>query len=138
MRSYEVMFIMAPNLESEETEAIINKVTKVITDRDGVIQSIDRWGKRKLAYEIAGHRDGNYTVVTFQGPPQVVAELERVLGITDGVIRYLVVKQPPVANTAAAKPSKRGAVKADGPAEAASAGREQDAPVVEVGASVEA
>ncbi len=134
MRSYEVMFIMAPTLEAEESEAIINRVTKVITDRGGAIQNIDRWGKRRLAYEIAGHRDGNYTVVTFQAPAGVGTELERVLGITDGVIRYLLVLQPAVKATVPAPKRQREAV----PRRAKAAENAETAADVEAGAPAEA
>lgn len=105
VRSYELMFIVNPDLEAEETEGIISRVAKAVTDQGGQIQSIERWGKRRLAYEIAGHRYGNYTVVTFGGPGgSIGTELERVLGITDGVIRYLIVKRPPASATVPAGP----------------------------------
>lgn len=93
MRTYEVMFIMDPTLETEDTDKIIDRLTQTVADHGGAVTNIDRWGKRRLAYEIAGHRDGNYTVMTFQSLPQSGGELERVLRITDGVIRYLLVNQ---------------------------------------------
>lgn len=93
MRSYEVMFILDPTLETEDAEKIIERLAQTVADHGGTVTNIDRWGKRRLAYEIDGHRDGNYTVMTFQGPPHSSGELERVLRITDGVIRHLVVKQ---------------------------------------------
>lgn len=93
MRAYEMMFITDPNLEVDQQEAILQRLSQVVTERGGTIVNVDRWGKRRLAYEIAGHREGNYTVVAFQAGPAVGVELERVLRITDGVIRYLIVKQ---------------------------------------------
>lgn len=93
MRTYEVMFITAPTLEVDQQEAIIDRLSRVITDRGGTVANVDRWGKRRLAYEIAGHREGNYTVLSFQADPSVGMELERVMRITDGIIRYLLVKQ---------------------------------------------
>lgn len=93
MRSYEVVFIVDPTLENEEAEKILERVVQVLSEQGASVANVDRWGRRRLAYEIAGHRDGNYTVISFQGPSQAGAELERVLRITDGVIRHLLVKQ---------------------------------------------
>ncbi len=93
MRSYEVMFIIDPAIETEEAEKILSRVVQVLSDQGANVTNVDRWGKRRLAYEIAGHRDGNYMVVAFQGPPHAGAELDRVLRITDGVIRHLLVHQ---------------------------------------------
>lgn len=93
MRAYEVVFIVDPTLENDEAEKILDRVVEVLSNQGASVTNVDRWGRRRLAYEIAGHRDGNYTVVSFQGPSHAGAELERVLRITDGVIRHLLVKQ---------------------------------------------
>lgn len=93
MRSYEVMFILDPTLETEDSDKVIDRLAQAVADQGGSVTNVDRWGKRRMAYEIAGHRDGNYTVMTFQGSPDSGGELERVLRITDGVIRYLLVNQ---------------------------------------------
>ncbi len=96
LRAYEVMFITDPNLEVDQHEAILDRLTRVVAERGGSVANVDRWGKRRLAYEIAGHREGNYTVMSFQADPSVGVELERVMRITDGIIRYLIVKQEDV------------------------------------------
>lgn len=93
MHSYEVMFIKNPALEIDDSEKLLERLTQVIGDKGGSVINIDRRGKRKLAYEIEGHQEGNYTLVTFQGGPEVVAEVERHLRIADAVIRHLLVKQ---------------------------------------------
>jgi len=92
MRKYELMYIIRPDLEQEPTKEIVEKFQSVITDNGGEIEKLEEMGKRRLAYEIAGYREGNYVLVNFQAEPTLVAELERVLRITDGVIRYLIVK----------------------------------------------
>jgi len=93
VRAYELIAILKPELDEEQAGATVDKVEKLIAAQGGSVENIDRWGKRRLAYEIGGHREGNYVVMNFHGLPGTVQELERVLKITDEVIRYLIVKQ---------------------------------------------
>lgn len=90
---YEVMFILRPDLDEEATTAAIDKIAGVITGQGGKVEKVDRWGKRKLAYEIKGYQDGFYSVVEFEGTPSVAEELDRVLKISDEVIRSLIVRR---------------------------------------------
>ena len=92
MRKYEVMYVIRPDLNEEATKEAVEKFQNVITANGGEIQKVDDMGKRRLAYEIQGYHEGVYTLVYFQSEPQVVAELERNLKISDAVIRYLIVK----------------------------------------------
>lgn len=93
MRNYELAIVIDPTLESDAVEGILERVNRLITEDGGLVQGIDRWGRRRLAYEIDGHREGNYFFVNFQANPALSIELERVMRITDGVLRYLLVKQ---------------------------------------------
>lgn len=93
MRSYELMFILDPTLDTEAAEKIVERVTQLIVAQGGEVTGLDRWGSRRLAYEIAGHREGNYNVLTFRCSPEGSQEVNRVLRITDGVLRHLLVKQ---------------------------------------------
>jgi small subunit ribosomal protein S6 len=86
---YEVLYVLNPNLTEEETQAIVEKF-KTLIEQNGVIDEMDEWGKRKLAYEINYLTEGYYVLVKFTSGPEFPAELDRVLGITDGVIRSLV------------------------------------------------
>ena len=90
---YEVMFILRPDLDEEATAAAIDRIAGVVTGQGGRVEKVDRWGKRKLAYEIKGYQDGFYSVMEFEGTPDVVAELDRVLRISDEVIRGLIVRR---------------------------------------------
>jgi len=92
MRKYEVMYIIRPDLDQEQTKELVEKFQNLITNNGGEISKVDEIGKRRLAYEIADYNDGFYVLIYFQSEPNVVAELERVLKITDGIIRYLIVK----------------------------------------------
>ena len=86
---YELMYILNPNLTEEETEALVEKF-KALVEQHGTIDEMELMGKRKLAYEINYLTDGYYVLVKFTSGPDFPAELDRVLGITDGVIRSLI------------------------------------------------
>ena len=86
---YEVLYVLNPNLTEEETQGIVEKF-KTLIEQNGTIDEMDEWGKRKLAYEINYLTEGYYVLVKFTSGPEFPAELDRILGITDGVIRSLV------------------------------------------------
>ncbi|GIO85494.1 30S ribosomal protein S6 [Paenibacillus faecis] len=91
MRKYEVMYIIRPDVEQEAVQATVEKFQGIIQN-GGEITKHDVMGKRRLAYEINKIRDGIYVLVNFTATPEVVAELERILKISDEVIRYLITK----------------------------------------------
>ena len=86
---YEVLYVLNPNLSEEETQAIVEKF-KTLIEQNGTIDEMEEWGKRKLAYEINYLTEGYYVLVKFTSGPEFPAALDRILGITDGVIRSLV------------------------------------------------
>ena len=86
---YELMYIINPNLSEEETAAIVEKF-KGLVEQNGTLDEMEEMGKRKLAYEINYISEGYYVLVKFTSAPDFPAELDRVLGITDGVIRSLI------------------------------------------------
>ena len=86
---YEVLYVLNPNLTEEETQAVVEQF-KTLIEQNGTIDEMDEWGKRKLAYEINYLSEGYYVLVKFTSGPDFPAELDRILGITDGVIRSLV------------------------------------------------
>ena len=83
------MYILNPNLAEEEYAAIVEKF-KALVEANGTIDEMEEMGKRKLAYEINYLSEGYYVLVKFTSGPEFPAELDRVLGITDGVIRSLI------------------------------------------------
>lgn len=91
MRKYELMYIIRPDLEQEAVQAAVEKFQGIIQN-GGEVTKHDVMGKRRLAYEINKIRDGVYVLVNFTAAPEVVAELERILKISDEVIRYLITK----------------------------------------------
>jgi small subunit ribosomal protein S6 len=104
MRPYEVMIILDPTLDDETVRAEVDRTTELIKARGGQPGRVERWGKRRLAYEIRKHREGNYVVVSAQAEPSVMTDLDRQLTLTDGVLRHKVVHLPEKALGKPARP----------------------------------
>ena len=86
---YELMYIIDADLDEEQTAAMVEKF-KALIEANGTIKELDEMGKRKLAYLINDKPDGYYVLVKFTSGPEFPAELDRVLGITDGIMRSLI------------------------------------------------
>ena len=93
MNKYEVMYVIDAALEDSARNDLISYFSGIVEKNAGTIDRVDEWGKRKLAYEINGLTDGDYTLVNFHADPQNVAELDRVLRINDAVVRHMIVKR---------------------------------------------
>ena len=93
MRSYELMFILKPDMEEEAIQVAIDKYSAIITDGQGELVSVDKWGKRRLAYEIKDLMEGFYVLVNFKSEPAVVKELDRVMKISDDMLRFMIVNK---------------------------------------------
>ncbi|MHB9093514.1 MAG: 30S ribosomal protein S6 [Eubacteriales bacterium] len=93
MRAYEVMYIVRPELDEEQNNAVIEKFKGLIENNGGEIAKLDKWGKRKLAYEIKRSREGFYVLMEFNGEANAVAELDRVFRITDEVLKHLIIRE---------------------------------------------
>ncbi|GEN34675.1 MULTISPECIES: 30S ribosomal protein S6 [Aneurinibacillus] len=93
MRKYEVMYILRPDLQEEVTKANVERYSNVITENGGELEKVTEMGKKRLAYEIDDYREGFYVLMNFQSEPQAVNEMERLMKISDDVIRYLVVRE---------------------------------------------
>lgn len=93
MKRYEVVAILKPDLPEEDITAIIERSSNIITERKGVIAKIDKWGKRRLSYEIKKSKDGFYFLIDFAGDGPIIAEMERNFKIDDRVLKFLTVKK---------------------------------------------
>ena len=82
--------VFSTAIAEEETKALVEKFTNLIA-KNGTVESVDEWGKRRLAYPINDENDGYYVLVNYSCEPEFPAELDRVLKITDGVLRSLIV-----------------------------------------------
>ena len=86
------MLIVNAAAEAERQAEILDRLRATVEGAKGTIVGIDDWGKKKLQYEIKGETEGIYSIVTFTATPQTLAEVERVLGITDDVLRFMTVR----------------------------------------------
>ena len=86
---YEVMYIINPNFSEEQTADLVAKF-KALVEANGTLEELEEIGKRKLAYEINYISEGYYVLMKFVSGPEFPAELDRVLGITDGILRRLI------------------------------------------------
>ena len=93
MKAYELLFFVSPSIDEETRAATMKRVETAIAAGNGAIDNVDDWGKRKLAYEINGLTDGDYTLIDFHAEPENIAELDRVLRITDAIVRHMIVKR---------------------------------------------
>ena len=93
MKAYELLYFVAPNIDEETRANVTKRIETAVAQGNGTIDNVDNWGKPKLAYEINGLTDGDYTLVDFHANPADVAELDRVLRITDAVVRHMIVKR---------------------------------------------
>lgn len=91
MNKYELMYVLSPVLEDEAVDAVVAKYSDVITNNGGEIEKVDKWGKRRLAYEVKDFSEGHYVLTLFSSPTGAVQELDRLLRISEEVIRYLIV-----------------------------------------------
>jgi small subunit ribosomal protein S6 len=94
MRPYEVMIIIDPGLDDDVIRAEVDRAVELIRSRGGTLGRVDRWGRRRLAYEIAHKREGYYVLLEAVAEPSVMAELDRTLHLADAVIRHKVIRQP--------------------------------------------
>jgi small subunit ribosomal protein S6 len=91
VKKYEAIYIMDPALPEEEQTAMTERLQRVIVDQGGTVDAVDKWERRRLAYEIKGRREGMYVVLTFTGTPACASELERVMRLADNVLRGMIV-----------------------------------------------
>lgn len=93
MSAYELMYIVRPELDDQAVQQEIEKVGQLIQTNGGQVKKVTPWGKRRLAYTVKDQREGHYVVEEFDLDQAKVAEVERVLRISDTVFRHLLVRQ---------------------------------------------
>lgn len=86
---------MDSTLTAEQVESITAKFSQVITDQGGTVQAAGMWDRRRLAYEVKGRREGTYILMVFEGEPALAKELDRVMRISDEVLRHLITRVEP-------------------------------------------
>jgi small subunit ribosomal protein S6 len=91
-RTYEVMFIVRPDMAEEDLDRLISTLESQVSTAGGTVKSVDRMGKRRLAYTVRKFQDGQYILFTIEGTGQLVHELERRLRVTEPVIKFITVR----------------------------------------------
>lgn len=92
MRDYEMVFIIAPVIEDEKIQEVIDKVDGWIKAGNGEVTKVDLWGRRKLAYPIQRFSEGTYVLLNIRLEPTALGELERNIKLDTNIIRYMLVR----------------------------------------------
>ena len=93
MNKYEVLYILDAKIDDAAKDALIEKFKGVVESAGGVVENVDKWGVKKLAYEINFKSEGYYVLMNFTANADLPQELERQMRITDEVMRFIVVKK---------------------------------------------
>ena len=115
MRRYELMLLFQPDLEDDQLQSAVERVTRAIVNAGGSLSKISPWGKRRLAYPIQHHRDASYFLIHFDIEPSAVRDIERGLLISEEILRHLVVVLAPRQRRAADETPEDGTGEADMP-----------------------
>ena len=99
MTDYEILLMLDPELPEERQDQIVARAREAIERDGGTWDKHEPWGRRRLQYEIDHKNEGSYHLLTFSGAPETLAEISRVLKITDGVMRHLAVRRVQGAST---------------------------------------
>lgn len=92
MRNYEVMYIIKPETEEEKVTAIVEKFKALVEEKGAEVTKLDKWGKRRLAYEINKIKEGIYILMQFKAEAAAAAELDRLMKINDDIIRHMITR----------------------------------------------
>ena len=92
VNKYETVFVAEPEIPTEQVDQLVAKLKETVAAHQGSVASEDRWGRRRMAYPIHGHREGFYSVLTFSAEPTVVTAIEHLYNVTDTVLRHLTIK----------------------------------------------
>jgi len=105
MREYESVFVLDPSIEDAQVDTELEKIKEFLGSRNSEITEIQKWGRRKLAYEVRKRKEGVYTLIRFQAEPGIPAELDRRYRLNENMLRYLTVayEAPPAVEEVAAE-----------------------------------
>ena len=94
MRPYEVMLILEGTADENTVQSNVTKITELVTGQKGNVGQISKWGRRRFAYELKHRWEGNYTLLEFTAETQTVADLDRMLLLSDEVVRHKIIRLP--------------------------------------------
>lgn len=93
MKNYELLMIFKPSLDSEELDKEVEKISNDVKAYEGSVNSVEKMGRKKLAYDVQGYRDGYFTVISMAVPAESVAEFKRSLKLNENIIRYMFMEE---------------------------------------------
>jgi small subunit ribosomal protein S6 len=99
MKNYELLAIFKPSLDSEELDKAIEKITEEIKSYSGSVSSVDKIGRKKLAYDVQGYRDGFFANLILSVPAESIVEFKRNLKLNDNVLRFMFMEESKKAQT---------------------------------------
>jgi small subunit ribosomal protein S6 len=92
MNKYETMYIISPTVDDERVKSLVEKFSNLVS-ANGELEKVEEWGRKKLAYEVQDQKEGYYVLMNFSAKSDFPAELERNFKITEGVLKYMVIKK---------------------------------------------
>ena len=99
MKKYELLTIFKPSLDSEELDKAVDKISSDVKAAKGEVSSVDKMGRKKLAYDLQGYRDGFFTTLIISLPADAIVEFKRNLKLNDNVLRFMFMEAPKATQT---------------------------------------
>ncbi len=93
MKNYELLTIFKPSLDSEELDKVVDKISEEVKSYKGSVSSIDKMGRKKLAYDVQGYRDGYFTNLIISLPAESIVEFKRNLKLNENVLRFMLMEE---------------------------------------------
>ena len=99
MKNYELLAIFKPSLDSEELDKVVDKISEDVKSMKGSVSSVDKMGRKKLAYDVQGYRDGYFTTMIVSLPAEAVVDFKRNLKLNENVLRFMFMEEAKKAQT---------------------------------------
>lgn len=93
MKNYELLTIFKPSLDSEELDKVVDKISEEVKSYKGSVSSVDKMGRKKLAYDVQGYRDGYFTNLIVSLPAESIVEFKRNLKLNENVLRFMLMEE---------------------------------------------
>ena len=99
MKNYELLAVLKPSLDSEELDKVVDKISEEIKSYKGSVASVDKMGRKKLAYDVQGYRDGFFATIIVSLPSEAVVDFKRSLKLNENVLRFMFMEEAKKAQT---------------------------------------
>ena len=99
MKNYELSTIFKPSLDSEELDKVVDKISEEVKSYKGSVSSVDKMGRKKLAYDVQGYRDGFFATIIVSLPAEAVVDFKRSLKLNENVLRFMFMEEAKKAQT---------------------------------------